>query len=293
MPGTALAARPVAMLAPMTFLENLEIDAEGNIVMTSLLDGRIWRVPFGGQPELITQVQGRPSGIAAAPDEGWLAFGWTVSGTVAAFHITPDGASSVCAEFPEAIFPNGAQRMPNGRYLFADSVTATIWELDYATGTVQAWCRSPLFAPKEGAWEPALNGLKVWGDTLYMSNSSTAQFLSMRIKDGRPDGEPQVVRSDLHADDFAFDEEGSAYITTHPLDVVLKLTQGGELTKVAGAAEGVRGCTACRFGRKPGDETGLYVVADGGLLNPASGGLQPARVVRLETGKRGAPVDLL
>jgi hypothetical protein len=293
LPGVMLPARGAASLAPMTFLENLEIAADGTIIITSLLDGRLWRVPFDGNPEMLTQIDGRPSSVAAVDDGGWLAFGWTMRGDVAAFRVYADGRNEIFATLPDAVFPNGAQRFPGGHYLLADSVTATIWDVHYPSGAVSIWHRHPTLGPREGAWEPALNGMKVWGDRLYMTNSSTGQVLAMPIADGRPAGEIEVIRDNINADDFAFDVEGTMYLTTHPMDTVLKLTQAGELTRIAGPEQGVRGCTACRFGRVPGDETGLYVVTDGGLFNPRSGDLKPAQVVRLETGIAGASVDLI
>jgi hypothetical protein len=292
-PGALLPARSVAQLLPMTFLENLEIAADGTIVMTSMLDGRLWMLPPGGEPRLLAQVEGRAYSIAAAPDGGWLVFGTSVHGRVVVFKVTAEGRSSVIMEVPAGVFPNGVQRFPGGHYLLADSITATIWDIDYNAGVASAWYSHPLLAPVPGQWAPALNGLKVFEDTLYMTNSSANTLLAMPIANGRSAGEPRIAARDFGGDDFAIDRTGAIYMTTHPMDVVLRRDPNGRITRVAGPAEGVRGCTACRFGRAPGDETGLYVITDGGLFNPLSGGLKPAQVVRLETGVPGAPADLL
>ena len=291
-PGTALPSKRVAEFEPMTFLENLEIDADGTLTVTSLLDGRLWSVPFGAPARLLCQLPGRGYSVAAATDRGWLVFGTKLGGGVVVFHVLPEGSSRIFVELPDAVFPNGVQRFPDGHYLLADSVTATIWDIHYPSGGVVVWYRHPSLAPAPGRWMPALNGLKSFADHLYMTNSSTAQILKLRLKGAAPDGDIEVVARDVSGDDFAFAVDGSMFITTHPMDVVLRLTSDGSLSRVASADQGVRGCTACRFGRAPGDETGLYVVADGGLFNPASGGLRPAQVMRLETGVRGAPVDL-
>lgn len=47
------------------------------------------------------------------------------------------------------------------------------------------------------------------------------------------------------------------------------------------------GSTACAFGRAPGEETALYVSADGGFTVPHGSGLQDAKLVRLEIGESG------
>lgn len=288
-PGPTLPAQTVAQLAPMTALQNMCIDADGTILMTSLLDGRIWRVRHGGQPELFARIDGRPSGISPTSDGCWLVFGWDMAGGVAAFKLYSDGSWDIFANVDGGIFPNGACRIGTDDYIFADSVAATIWHVNYQTRAVDAWYRHPLFAPRDGEWDPALNGLQMFDNWLYLSNSSTKQLLRMPISNGRPGGPPEIVRDNIALDDFAFDMDGVLYSATHPNDVILKLTPAGELTRAAGPAEGVRGCTACQFSPKSGDETGLYVIADGGLFNPLSGGLQNARVVRLETGIAGIP----
>jgi sugar lactone lactonase YvrE len=287
MPGDILPAQTVAQLAPMSALQNLCIDGEGTALITSLLDGRIWRVPFGGHPQMFAQIDGRPSGIAADPDGGWVVFGWDNRGGVAVFRLYADGKWEKFADVPGAIFPNGAFRLERDRYLVADSIAATIWHLDYTSKSVTPWYQHAALGPKPDAWAPALNGLQMFSDFLYMSNSSTNQLLRIKVASGQPVGIPEVVYDDIELDDFAFDKDGTLYSATHPNDVILKLTQNGVLTRSAGPAEGVRGCTACKFSPRPGDETGLYVITDGGLFNPMSGGLQNARLVRLEAGIAG------
>lgn len=286
-------AETVAELAPLTYLSNLEIDDAGTIYVTSALDGRLWSVPFGGEPRPLAQIEGRPSSIAAAPDGGWLIFGSKLDGAAAVFEVEPGGTARSILDLPECILPNGVQRFPDGRYLLADSVTATIWDIDYARRSCSAWLRHPVLAPVEGSPIPGVNGLKMFDGSLYMTNTGHHSIISVAVEDGRPAGEPTIVTDDVPGDDFAFDVEGAMYVTTHPHNAVVRRRTTGELTMLAGVEQGVKGCTSCRFGRRPGDETGLYVAADGGLFNPNPGGLEPARLVRVETGVAGAPVDLV
>jgi hypothetical protein len=50
------------------------------------------------------------------------------------------------------------------------------------------------------------------------------------------------------------------------------------------------GSTACAFGRAPGDERAIYVTTDGGFLITHEGGIQDAKLVRLEVGEQGWPL---
>ena len=114
--------------------------------------------------------------------------------------------------------------------------------------------------------------------------------MSVQLCDNKPILDTlKIVKEEIFADDFDFDDAGNAYITTHPFNVITRLTPNGTMSVIAEAEQDVRGNTACRFGRKTGDKKSLYVVGDGGIFNPSSGGLQPATVVRLEIDTTGAP----
>lgn len=285
-----LPARRIATFAPMTFLENLDIGEDGTMLVTSMLDGRLWLIVPNGACRMLTQVAGRACSVAGTSDGGWLCFGSEISGSTRVFNVSHDGQASDLLDIPACIFPNGVQRLFGDRYLLADSATGTVWIVDRKQRTAAPWLQSDLLAPLPGSPIPGVNGLKVFGGALFATNSSQATIVRVKISDGEPMEDPEIFVQDLGADDFAFDKMGAMYLTTHPFDSVVRLQPDGSRTIVAGLAEGVRGCTACRFGRSPGDETGLYVVSDGGLFNPAAG-IEPALVVRIETGIPGAPVD--
>jgi sugar lactone lactonase YvrE len=109
----------------------------------------------------------------------------------------------------------------------------------------------------------------------------------------QPDGHPgpiETAATHVLADDFAFGASGSLYIATHPEQTVFRLDAAGNRTTVAGPKQGAVGTTACAFGRAPGDENGLYVTTDGGLVAPYEGAVQEAKLLRLEVGEVGWPL---
>ncbi|HWI74052.1 MAG TPA: hypothetical protein VNT55_18980 [Baekduia sp.] len=83
-------------------------------------------------------------------------------------------------------------------------------------------------------------------------------------------------------DDFAIDDDGSTYITTHVHDSVVKVDPAGNvLGTVATATEGIVGSTAAIIVRDDEGAKWLYVTNDGGLLAPAEGGPPRPNVARL------------
>jgi len=293
LPQHLLASSEVAALESMTFLENLEIQADGLILVTSVLDGRIWAITPEGEKSVLAQVDGRLASVASRSGGGWLAFGTAIGGTTCVFAVEPDGSSRPWMDLPDCMFPNGVQRLTDTIYLLVDSANGRIWAIDYAARTCAVWLEHPLLAPVSGVPIPGLNGIKLFGGKLYGTNSAQGLFVEIDVDGAIASGEPQVVGTGLPADDFAFDQSGAAYFTTHPFNCVIRRDVDGTLTRVAGPDEGVVGCTACRFDVRPGHESDLIVVTDGGLFHPPIGGVQEARIVRLSTATKGAPVDPL
>jgi hypothetical protein len=59
---------------------------------------------------------------------------------------------------------------------------------------------------------------------------------------------------------------GTLYITTHPFNTVVRVTQDGRRDIVANATQGIIGATDAAFGVLPSDRDTLYVVTDGGAF---------------------------
>jgi sugar lactone lactonase YvrE len=135
----------------------------------------------------------------------------------------------------------------------------------------------------------AVNGLKIFDGTLYASNTEKMQLVSIPIVNGQP-REPEIFVAPVNLDDFALDQQGNLYGTTHIYNSVVKISPTGTVTIIAEAGEGMTGSTALAFGREEGDRTGVYVVTNGGMSLPPANGVEPAQVVRLEVGIPGSPL---
>ncbi|HVU89982.1 MAG TPA: SMP-30/gluconolactonase/LRE family protein [Pirellulales bacterium] len=126
-PNEELASAELIAVGKVDGPEDVEVDAQGRIV-TGLADGRIVRVDPDGTVNTLVNTDGRPVGIATAPD-GNLIVADAVKGLLS---ITPEGEVTLLA--------NGAGNEPLG---FADDVTVA------RDGTIYFSDASTKFGPNE------------------------------------------------------------------------------------------------------------------------------------------------
>lgn len=292
LPRELVSTTTVATFLPLTFLQNLVVLSNGDIVVNNAFDGRIWRVYSNGSSKLVGQYPGQAFSIAESPENGYIVVGLKFDGVVAAFHILESGEMNLLVDIEGAVFPNGLESLDGGRYIFADSIRGIIWEINYWERNFSVYLQDELLTPKPkpDVWQPGANGVRIFENKLFISSTNRRLLLSVELCDGKPiAGTLKIVKEKIFVDDFDFDEAGNLYIATHPLNVVQRMTPNGSISVIAGVEEGIRGNTACRFGRKSGDEKSLYAVVDGGIFNIGSDGLKPASVLRLQVDRRGAP----
>lgn len=203
------------------------------------------------------------------------------------FNISPTGETSVLVTLPDAVFLNGMTPLDGDRILIADSYRGAIWQLTVSTKKVDIWLEHLHLARSSPAHEfPAVNGLKIFEGVLYASNTEKMQLVKIPLVNGQP-GEPEVFISPINLDDFAFDQRGNLYGTTHVYNSVVRISPTGDVTIIAGAVEGMTGSTALAFGRGESHSTSIYVVTNGGMSFPPPTGVEPGQVVRLDAGIPG------
>ncbi|OUL17612.1 gluconolactonase [Nostoc sp. RF31YmG] len=271
-----------------TFLENLAIASDGTIFVTNHEVGKIVRITPDGNQQIHASVEGKVSGLAFTSNGGLVATGWNADSIPVVSLITVDGTVETLLILPEAIFLNGITPLSGTQYLIADSYRGAIWLIDIAQRRGSIWLEHSLLARSNAENViPAANGLKRFGNFLYVSN--TEKMLLLRIPVGNADepGEPEIFVEQSNIDDFAFDVEGNLYGATHIYNSVVKIAPDGSTTIIAQAEQGVIGSTAIAFGQTESDRTSIYVVMNGGMFLPPPTGVVPANIVRLEVGKAG------
>jgi sugar lactone lactonase YvrE len=95
----------------------------------------------------------------------------------------------------------------------------------------------------------------------------------------------------IRDDDLALDAHGNLYVVTHVHNQLQRLSPDGTRTVLAGADDGMHGVTAVAFGQLDEDRRALYVTTTGGIVMPVDGHVREAKLVRLELGVEGAPLN--
>ncbi|MCC5643195.1 gluconolactonase [Nostoc sp. CHAB 5824] len=274
-----------------TFLENLAIAPDGTIFVSNHEVGKIVRITPDGNQQIHATFEGKVSGLAFTTNGDLVATGWNGDSIPVVSLVKNDGTVETLLTLPDAIFLNGIIPLSGTQYLTADCYRGAIWLIDIAQRRGSIWLEHPILARSNSeSVMPAANGLKRFGDFLYVSNTEKMLLLRIPVDIADQPGEPEIFVEQTNIDDFAFDVEGNLYGATHIYNSVVKIATNGSTTIIAQAESGVIGSTAVAFGQREGDRTAIYVVTNGGMFLPPPTGVVPANVVRLEVGKAGYPL---
>jgi putative intracellular protease/amidase len=285
-PAALAPAQVVAKFPANTFLENITVDAQDNIFVTSYEEGKIYQVGLDGQYREFAAIDGNVAGIAI--DRDGLLFAGAIQGkTPTIFRVTSAGVVEALITLPEAIFLNGMTHLNGSRYLVADSYKGVIWEVDVNEKTAQIWIEDALLARSDTSNPfPAVNGIKIYNNALFASNTQRQLLIRIPFVENNTPGTPEVCLTNVNLDDFAFDVQGNLYGTTHVYNSVIQISPDQKITTIATAEQGMAGSTALAFGRA-NNNTNLYVTTNGGMSLPLPGGVEPAKIVKLNVNIAG------
>ncbi|MBW4614051.1 MAG: gluconolactonase [Desmonostoc vinosum HA7617-LM4] len=284
-------AKVITSFEVNTFLENLAIASDGKIFVTNHEVGKIIRITPNGNQQIHATVEGKVSGLAFTSNGGLVVTGWNANSIPVVSLISLDGTVETLLTLPDAIFLNGITPISKTQYLTADSYRGAIWLIDLAQHRSSIWLEHSLLARSNSEnVTPAANGLKRFGNSLYVSNTEKMLLLRIPIDVTNEPGEPEIFVEQTNIDDFAFDLKGNLYGATHIYNSVVKISPDGSTTIIAQAEQGLIGTTAVAFGRTEDDYTAIYVVTNGGMFLPPPTGVVNANIVRLEVGKPGYPL---
>ncbi|MBW4539129.1 MAG: gluconolactonase [Myxacorys chilensis ATA2-1-KO14] len=296
-PEAIIPAQTIAKFPVNTFLENIAIDIEGNIFITSYEEGKIYRLTPNGEQSEFAQIEGNVAGIAIDRTGDLIVAGSTKGKTPTIFRVDSTGMVESLVTIPEAIFLNGMTPLKDQHYLVADSYKGAIWDINIAAKTAQVWIEDDCLARSDTSNPfPAVNGIKIYNNSLFASNTQRQHLIRIPMSEDGIPGTPEVFLTDVNLDDFAFDVHGNLYGTTHVYNSVIRISPDKQITTIAKAEQGMTGSTALSFGygdsprNGKAERTSVYVVTNGGMSLPPSTGVQAAQVVRLDLGVEGLEV---
>lgn len=227
----------------------------------------IARAPDGSERVFFDLPRGSTAGVIAFDAQGRM-FMTGQGANLGVWRLRPDGKGELFASMPRGAWPNGITAGPDGQLYVADSAMGVIWRVDANSGAVSRAIESDaLRARPLIALAPGANGVQFFGRDLYVTVSDAARVLKFSMNADGQFGAASVFAEGIPGDDFAIDDQGTLYITTHPFNTVVRVTQDGRRSVVANADHGVTGATHAAFGARPADRDTLYVVTDGGAFS--------------------------
>jgi sugar lactone lactonase YvrE len=172
--------------------------------------------------------------------------------------------------------------LDNNTALICDAYKGCIWSYDLQSNKAEIWLQHPLLTrADETSPIPAANGIKLYNDIVFVSNTDKHLFITIPLKDTAA-GTPEIFLDKVNIDDFAIDEAGTIYAATHIYNSVLKITPAKNITLIGEAEQGLTGSTAVAFGKTAADKNSIYVTTNGGMWLPPPEGVQPGKVIKMK-----------
>ena len=221
-PKQIVAARTIAEFPVNTFLENVAVDKKGVLFVNSYEDGKVYRVTTAGAKSEFAQIPGKVAGIAFDKSGSLIISGVTNEKKAAVFRVDKRGKVETLATIDDAIFLNGVTFLGGDKFLIADSYKGAIWEFDAKTKKSSVWLADEFLARSNvNNPTPAVNGLKIYKNNLYATNTQNQKIFRIPILAGGKAGKPELFVEKINGDDFAFDEAGNLFVTTHLYNYVV------------------------------------------------------------------------
>jgi len=254
-----------------TLLENLEVQADGRVLMTSYFTKTIELVSSEGAKSTFATLTAHPVSLISA-GEGYLVAAHGKSFLAGEDFVTTqqfllldkDGQEVGQFDAPQTVFLNGMVRLDDANVLVADSLAGTIWKVNVDAQEITPWLQDPLLTmrPEQDPFFPGANGLKFRSDGLIVSNSSRGNLSLIKVDEqGNPAGGVEQIAETGLVDDFWITPDDTILFTTH-LETLKSLSVDGEITEIL--SDGCNGCTA--IAPLPLNQSKTFVVINDGNL---------------------------
>ncbi|RDA90272.1 hypothetical protein CP533_1489 [Ophiocordyceps camponoti-saundersi (nom. inval.)] len=296
----ALSRRTVAQFSVGTWIENIAVRSNGNLLLTSLMpNASVYEVanPASQNPNVtrlftINDASGL-LGISEISTDVFAVAGGNISssgGVKGSMRVwTVDFSSSanpqpkLAQTVSEAVFLNGMTTVPNKEkvVLISDSAKGVVWKVDVGANKNEIAMQLPEMGSQNQKEPIGVNGIHIRDGNLTWLNHDTFKMFSIKITEDGSQAEgakaAEIASFPVTAlDDFIFGpaQQATAWVTTNSDNRVFALEASGKSVVVAGATNSpdVATATACQFGRTEKDANILYVTTGGDEIDGKHGG---------------------
>lgn len=281
-----------------TWIDNLALRSDGSVLLTRLDTPEVWAVnTTSGDAKLAYHFPNATScfGISEIDDDVFAVVVGNFSTvtyqpvagsfSVQKLDFKSQAEASVIAALPDAQALNGMATFTKESQLvlIADSPKGTVWKVNIETGDYDVALNHTTMLPSEdGALPLGINGVRVVGEYVYYSSTTRMEFCRVKVdKHASAIGDYEVIASGFLPDNFDVTSDGTAYVATDPQNSVVRITDSGQISLVAGGQLStlMPGPTS---GQLSEDGKTLYVGTSGGQIAPVLGTFkEPAKVVKI------------
>ena len=304
LPVSASASSTIEVLASFNAAagelpEGLAVDKKGNMYVSFTPIGKILKIaPDGSQSLLATLPTGGgfgPTGLAVdSPGNLYAADITDNPATRGVYRIGRDGTVVRLSGSGAIAFANGLAFDQRGNLYVTDSAAGAVWRFARGGGAAELWIKSPLLAGT-GAFGLGVplgaNGIAYRNGDLFVTNTEGAQLVRVPVRPDGSAGTPELVVHDaalFGADGLALDVHGNFFVAVSGQSTLLRIAaDGGAITTLATAADGLEFDSSLAFGTGRGDRKALFLVNFAFMSPPATA--HPS-LVKLEVGVPGLPL---
>ena len=263
------------------FLESIVSGVDGTIYTTNLFQGKIHQIK-NGELSILTDLDDKLVGLELLDNENLIVTGSNSKNEGVIFQVDINtGKTSIISTVPDALLLNGITKLNDHIFLIADSFRGVIWKLDRRDNSVSIWLDHEMLAsPSIKTQTPGVNGIKVYNNGVYISNTGKMTLVRIPVSEDGSAGKAKVIRGNVFIDDFVIDETGNVYGATHIHDSVIKITPEGKITIIAQSDQGVLGSTCVTMGY--GSTNTLLISTNGGFAKQDKSLVVPAKIVALD-----------
>ncbi|KAH8721602.1 hypothetical protein BGZ61DRAFT_347053 [Ilyonectria robusta] len=293
-PGASKVKTRQLIQVPNVWIENFAVRSNGELLLNTFNDGRLYSFNPSKSPPTareLLKLEGvnALTGITEVGKDVFVIAGANIDQATVSFE---EGSQKVALvdfrksnygspsvrvilEDQDTTFLNGLTTLPRHKHIIlgAASKTGEVWRIDTRTGATKLAFKDELLGTvPSGPFPLGINGLKIFKNYLYFTNTARQSFGRVKIDEfGNKKGDVQVIAqapagSAISPDDFSLDKFGNAFVTFHP-NLLFKITPDGKQTVLVNGT--LAGPTSAAFSK---DGRSLYVVTGGQGVEEITGG---------------------
>jgi sugar lactone lactonase YvrE len=274
--------------------EGVAVDKRGNAFVSLIAPvSEIRKItPSGAQSTLVDlDVGGNgPLGLAVdAPGNVYAGVATFDPATQGVYRVSRGGTATRLPGSEAIAFANGLAFDKRGNLFVADSIGGAVWRIARG-GSAEIWLQDPLLA---GTGELGIgfpvgaNGIAYHRNAIIVSNTELGTLVRIPVRPDGSAGAPSVMVEDpalLGSDGIALDVRGAVYVAVIAQSTIVRV-DGGSITTIADAGDGINQASSIAFGTGRGDRKSLFAV-NFGIFSPAP----TPELLKIAVGVPGAPL---